>query len=69
MANRRMLQAAIDTVAAGGQPPRPCTAASAPDTIDCIAPAAAWDRHWADAVRRKREAAPWCQATAAEAAS
>lgn len=69
MANRRMLQAAIDTVAAGGQPPRPCTAAAAPDTIDCIAPAPDWERFWADAVRAKREAAPWRQPAAAEAAS
>jgi len=69
LANRRMLQAAIDTVAAGGQPPRPCTTAVAPDTIDCIAPAADWERHWAEAVRAKREAAPWRLAAAAEAAS
>jgi phenylpropionate dioxygenase-like ring-hydroxylating dioxygenase large terminal subunit len=68
LANRRMLQAAIDAVAAGGQPPRPCAAAAAPDTIDCIAPAAGWERHWAEAVRAKREAAPWRQVAAVEAA-
>jgi hypothetical protein len=69
MANRRLLLAAIDAVAAGGQPPRPATTPCAPDTIDCIAPAPDWQRFWTEQVRARRDAAPWRQAATAEAAS
>ncbi|MCA0241067.1 MAG: Rieske 2Fe-2S domain-containing protein [Proteobacteria bacterium] len=75
MANRRALMAAIDAVAAGKPPPRPAQAATAPDTIDCIAPAQDWERFWTAQVQAKRQGAPWLAAaapapgTAAEAAS
>jgi len=67
MANRRLLQQAIDTVQAGGTPPMALSAADAaalrgPDTIDCIAPAQQWQAHWQQAAGAKRVAAAWLQA-------
>jgi hypothetical protein len=59
MANRRVLMAAIDAVAAGGQPPRPAARPTAPDTIDCIAPAQDWQRFWLQQVLAKRAGADW----------
>jgi phthalate 4,5-dioxygenase oxygenase subunit len=34
-----------------------------PDTIDCIAPAASWERHWIDGAAAKRAGAPWLNAS------
>lgn len=73
MANRRLLQQAIDTVAQGGTPPGIADAAlhsaiSGPDTVDGIAPAEGWQAWWQDAVRTKRERAPWHQLHASVAA-
>jgi phenylpropionate dioxygenase-like ring-hydroxylating dioxygenase large terminal subunit len=64
MANRRLLQQAIDTVAQGGTPPGIADAAlhsaiSGPDTVDGIAPTEGWQDWWQDAVHAKREGAPW----------
>lgn len=64
MANRRLLNQAMDTVEQGGTPPGaadPALAAAigGPDTVDGIAPADDWQRWWQDAVRAKRENAPW----------
>ena len=69
MANRRLLLAAIDTVAAGGTPPMALDAAATaavtgPLTIDCIAPAQGWEAHWAALAEARRAAAPWRSATA-----
>ena len=66
MANRRLLLQAIDTVEQGGTPPGIADAAlhsaiSGPDTVDGIAPAEGWQGWWQDAVRAKREGAPWHQ--------
>ncbi len=73
MANRRLLQQAIDTVAQGGTPPGIADAAlhsaiSGPDTVDGIAPTEGWQAWWQDAVRAKREGAPWYPSQAREAA-
>jgi phenylpropionate dioxygenase-like ring-hydroxylating dioxygenase large terminal subunit len=73
MANRRLLQQAIDTVAQGGTPPGIADAAlhsaiSGPDTVDGIASAEGWQAWWQDAVRTKRERAPWHQLHASVAA-
>ena len=64
MANRRMLLQAMDTVEQGGTAPGiadPAQHASitGPDTVDGIAPADGWPAWWQDAVRSKRESAPW----------
>ena len=60
MANRRTLLKAIDTVAAGGEPPRPdAVGRTGPDTIDCIAPAESWDAFWRAQAAAKRKGAPW----------
>jgi len=64
MANRRLLLQAMDTVAAGGTPPGIADPAlhariTGPDTVDGIAPAAAWSDWWQDAVQRRRTGAPW----------
>ncbi|MBW8316531.1 MAG: aromatic ring-hydroxylating dioxygenase subunit alpha, partial [Hydrogenophaga sp.] len=69
MANRRMLLQAMDTVEQGGTPPGiadPAQHASitGPDTVDGIAPAEGWQTWWQDAVRAKRESAPWKNAAA-----
>lgn len=75
MANRRLLLAALDTVEQGGTPPGIADpslhgAIAGPDTVDGIAPAQGWQAWWQDAVRAKREAAPWHGADApAEAAA
>ncbi len=66
MANRRVLLNAIETVAAGGDPPMALTAAAAaamqgPDTMDCIAPAAGWQAFWHEAAAAKRAGAAWLQ--------
>lgn len=66
MANRRMLLKAIETVRAGGLPPMalaPAAAAAAtgPDTIDCVAPAASWEAFWQAGVAAKRAGAAWLQ--------
>ena len=64
MANRRLLQQAIDTVEEGGTPPGIADAAlhsaiSGPDTVDGIAPASDWQAWWQAAVKAKRAGAPW----------
>ncbi len=64
MANRRVLQKAIETVQAGGAAPGVADAAQAgamrgPDTVDGIAPAGEWPQWWRAQVRAKREGAPW----------
>jgi phenylpropionate dioxygenase-like ring-hydroxylating dioxygenase large terminal subunit len=67
MANRRMLLAAIDTVAAGGTPPGVGDAAlhaqmHGPDTVDGIAPAGTWGTWWREQTETKRAQAPWTAA-------
>ena len=64
MANRRMLLAAIDTVAAGGTPPGVADPAlhaqmHGPDTVDGIAPAGTWGTWWGEQTQAKRAQAPW----------
>ena len=64
MANRRMLLAAIDTVANGGTPPGIADPAlhaqmQGPDTVDGIAPAGTWSRWWREQTEAKRTHAPW----------
>jgi hypothetical protein len=64
MANRRMLQQAIDTVEQGGTAPGIADPSlhgqiSGPETVDGIAPAQGWQNWWQDAVRARREGAPW----------
>lgn len=64
MAHRRLLTQAMDTVAQGGVPPGigdPAQSATigGPDTVDGIAPFQGWQNWWQDAVRAKREGAPW----------
>jgi phthalate 4,5-dioxygenase len=68
MANRRTLQKAIETVAAGGTAPGaadPALAAhmTGPDTIDGFAPAASWQAWWQTHSAHKRETAPWTNPT------
>jgi phenylpropionate dioxygenase-like ring-hydroxylating dioxygenase large terminal subunit len=74
MANRRELLKAIDTVAAGGRPPMVLDADTAarlggPLTIDCIAPADDWTRHWREAVLQRRARAAWDPPAPADVAS
>jgi phenylpropionate dioxygenase-like ring-hydroxylating dioxygenase large terminal subunit len=74
MANRRLLLQAIDTVANGGVPPGIAdpaqhSAISGPDTVDGIAPAGDWQAWWQAAVKAKRAAAPWGEATAPSSAT
>ena len=64
VANRMTLLKAIAAVRAGGRPPMALDADAAaritgPDTIDCIAPAATWERHWTEGAAAKRAAAAW----------
>ena len=64
MANRRTLQAAIDSVEAGGPAPGVADAAQAgamrgPDTVDGIAPAGDWATWWRVQAQAKRNGAPW----------
>ncbi|MFZ9553900.1 MAG: Rieske 2Fe-2S domain-containing protein [Limnohabitans sp.] len=64
MLNRRLLQQAIDDVQAGRPPLGMAQADVAatrlgPDTVDGIAPAQSWEAWWQQAVRAKRDAAPW----------
>ena len=64
MANRRILLAAIDTVAAGGTPPGVADPAlheqmHGPDTVDGIAPAGTWGTWWCEQTEAKRTQAPW----------
>ena len=64
MASLRLLQQAMDTVAAGGTPPGIADPAlhariTGPDTVDGIAPAADWQAWWQNAVERRRADAPW----------
>jgi phthalate 4,5-dioxygenase oxygenase subunit len=71
MANRRMLLQAIDAVEQGGTAPGVADPAlhgaiAGPDTVDGIAPAQGWETWWQDAVRDKREGAPWHQKASAE---
>ena len=67
MANRRVLQKAIETVLAGG--PAPGVAAAnangmqGPDTIDGFAPAGSWEAWWQTTAQTKRAAAPWSNKT------
>ncbi len=72
MANRRLLQTAIATVADGGvapgiADPAQHSAIRGPDTVDGIAPADAWEAWWHNAVAAKRAGAPWDKATPAPA--
>ncbi|RZL05660.1 MAG: aromatic ring-hydroxylating dioxygenase subunit alpha, partial [Rubrivivax sp.] len=72
MANRRLLQQAIDTVEQGGTPPGIADAAlhgsiQGPDTVDGIAPAKDWQAWWQDGVRARRENAPWHAASSVQA--
>ena len=67
MANRRLLQQAIDAVERGDTPPGMAGADVAatrhgPDTVDGIAPSDDWARWWRDAVTAKRRGAPWAGA-------
>jgi phenylpropionate dioxygenase-like ring-hydroxylating dioxygenase large terminal subunit len=64
MLNRRLLQQAIDDVEAGKTPLGMANADVArtrlgPDTVDGIAPSPGWEDWWQQAVRAKREGAPW----------
>lgn len=64
MANRRMLLAAIDAVAAGGVPPGVGDSSQSdqmkgPDTVDGIAPAGTWAQWWLQQTDAKRAKAPW----------
>ena len=64
MANRRMLVAAIETVAAGGLPPGVGDPSlsdqmKGPDTVDGIAPAGSWAQWWLQQTEAKRVKAPW----------
>jgi hypothetical protein len=64
MTNRRMLLAAIESVAGGGPAPGVADPALAeqmlgPDTVDGIAPAGTWSTWWQDRVQAKRDGAPW----------
>ncbi len=64
MLNRRLLQQAIDDVEAGKTPlgmAQTSVAATrlGPDTVDGIAPAQSWESWWEQAVRAKRDGAPW----------
>ena len=64
MLNRRLLQQAIDDVLLGKTPLGMANADVAstrlgPDTVDGIAPSQGWEDWWQQAVRTKREAAPW----------
>jgi phenylpropionate dioxygenase-like ring-hydroxylating dioxygenase large terminal subunit len=64
MANRRLLLAAIETVASGGKPPGMGDAdlhgqMSGPDTVDGIAPAGQWPQWWLEQNQAKRAQAPW----------
>ena len=74
MANRRMLLKAIESVKSGAVPPMVLSAEAAaalrgPDTMDCIAPAATWERFWQDAAAAKRQRAGWLAASPVAAAS
>ena len=69
MANRRLLQTAIATVADGGvapgiADPAQHSAIRGPDTVDGIAPADGWEAWWHNAVTTKRAGAPWDHAVA-----
>ena len=72
IANRRTLLKAIETVREGGRPPMAlasdaeAAALTGPDTIDCIAPAASWQAHWASAAAVKRQGAAWLAAARRE---
>jgi len=64
MANRRNLIKAIDDVEAGKLPLGLAQSDIAsqrfgPDTVDGIAPAQDWENWWQEAVKNKREGAPW----------
>jgi phthalate 4,5-dioxygenase len=67
IANRRLLQQAIETVQAGGTAPGAADASQiaamqGPDTVDGIAPADAWAQWWREQVQAKRTRAPWTSA-------
>jgi phthalate 4,5-dioxygenase oxygenase subunit len=64
MANRRLLLQAIDAVEQGGPAPGMADVSKhadihGPDTIDGFAPTGAWQAWWQDAVRERRDRAPW----------
>ena len=68
MANRRVLQKAIDAVENGGLAPGIADAAvvaklaenmAGPDTVDGIAPADDWQNWWQSTARAKRDGAVW----------
>ncbi|MCY1541441.1 hypothetical protein D9M68_771350 [compost metagenome] len=64
VANRRLLQQAIDTVEQGGTAPGIADPAlhdqiTGPETVDGSAPAQGWQDWWQEAVRARREDAPW----------
>jgi phenylpropionate dioxygenase-like ring-hydroxylating dioxygenase large terminal subunit len=72
IANRRVLQKAIETVAAGGVAPGVADPALAdamrgPDTVDGIAPAGSWSAWWIERARAKRDGAPWAAKTLVDA--
>ena len=69
-ARARVEMKAIEAVQGGGVAPGfgdPAQAAAmiGPDTVDGIAPAGEWAQWWREAVRAKRQAAPWCAGTVA----
>jgi phthalate 4,5-dioxygenase len=64
MTHRRVLQKAIEAVAAGSTAPFAADSTQAvhmtgPDTIDGFAPAAHWQDWWQQQAHKKRKAAPW----------
>ncbi len=64
MANRRMLQQAIEAVKAGGTAPGMADVAlhaqmQGLDTVDGVAPADVWAPWWQDRVRERKARAPW----------
>jgi hypothetical protein len=61
IAARRMIFRAIDTVAAGGDPPGTTGANTlrGPATIDAVGPADDWERYWQDQESARRRNASW----------
>ena len=63
MANRRVLQKAIEAVRAGGTAPGVAAANAdamhGPDTVDGFTPSESWESWWKDNAAAKRGAAPW----------
>ena len=63
MANRRVLQKAIESVQSGGPAPGAAAAhadaMTGPDTVDGFAAVARWQDWWRSTAQAKRDAAPW----------